>query len=228
MPSASRGIPAAVTVPDRPGPPGGGLFVLVAGWPGSGKSTLAAALATRLGLPLLAKDEIKEALMDALGRPQTVADSQRLGRAAVLALLRVGRRLGHVGLEVGPALALLGDQIGHPRRVLLPLGVAVDHRVVEDGGGEQVRGELVGPRPWHLPGIEAARQGDGLGGPGEHRQPAGAVPLPEHDDMRPQLGFLRPVGPADFDYLCLNPVGSCPRRHGEHLHAHSAMCRSPG
>jgi predicted kinase len=65
--------------------------VLVAGWPGSGKSTLAAALAARLGLPLLAKDEIKEALMDGLGRPQTVADSQRLGKAAVLTLLRVAR-----------------------------------------------------------------------------------------------------------------------------------------
>ena len=68
------------------------VFVLVAGWPGSGKSTLAAALAARLGLPLLAKDEIKEALMDALGRPKTVADSQRLGRAAVLAMLRVASR----------------------------------------------------------------------------------------------------------------------------------------
>jgi adenylate kinase family enzyme len=43
--------------------------VLVAGWPGSGKSTLA----TELGLPLLSKDEIKEALMDGLGRPETVA-----------------------------------------------------------------------------------------------------------------------------------------------------------
>lgn len=68
------------------------VFVLVAGWPGSGKSTLAAALATRLGLPLLAKDEIKEALMDALGRPQTVAESRRLGQAAVLAMLRVASR----------------------------------------------------------------------------------------------------------------------------------------
>lgn len=64
-------------------------FVLVAGWPGSGKSTLAAALAAELGLPLLAKDEIKEALMDGLGRPETVAESRRLGRAAVLAMLRV-------------------------------------------------------------------------------------------------------------------------------------------
>ena len=71
---------------------GDGLFVLVAGWPGSGKSTLAAALAERLELPLLAKDEIKEALMDALGQPRTVADSQRVGQAAVLAMLRVARR----------------------------------------------------------------------------------------------------------------------------------------
>lgn len=81
-----------MTTPDRGGLPGGGLFVLVAGWPGPGKSTLAGALAPRMGLPLLAKDEIKEALMDALGRPQTVADSQRLGKAAVLAMLRVARR----------------------------------------------------------------------------------------------------------------------------------------
>jgi predicted kinase len=67
-------------------------FVFVAGWPGSGKSTLAAALAAELVLPLLAKDEIKEALMDGLGRPQTVAESRRLGRAAVLAMLRVAQR----------------------------------------------------------------------------------------------------------------------------------------
>jgi predicted kinase len=79
--------------------PGARGFVLVAGWPGSGKSTLAAALAPELGLPVLAKDEIKEALMDALGRPQTVADSQRLGKAAVLAMLRVARHCPGAVLE---------------------------------------------------------------------------------------------------------------------------------
>jgi predicted kinase len=72
--------------------PKGPLFVLIGGIPGSGKSTLAVALAAELRLPLLAKDEIKEALMDALGDPPTVAESQRLGRAAVLAMLRVARR----------------------------------------------------------------------------------------------------------------------------------------
>src|SRR5215467_4640695 len=71
--------------------PADGWFVLVAGWPGSGKSTLATALAAELGLPLLAKDEIKEALMDGLGRPETVADSRRLGKAAVLVMLRAAR-----------------------------------------------------------------------------------------------------------------------------------------
>src|SRR5438067_1766697 len=65
-----------------------GWFVLVAGWPGSGKSTLAAALGAELGLPLPPEDEIKEALMEGLGRPETVAASQRLGKAAVLAMLR--------------------------------------------------------------------------------------------------------------------------------------------
>lgn len=69
-----------------------GLFVLVGGWPGSGKSTLADALGPELGLAVLAKDEIKEALAEALGQPATVAESRRLGRAAVLAMLRAARR----------------------------------------------------------------------------------------------------------------------------------------
>jgi predicted kinase len=68
------------------------VFVLVGGWPGSGKSTLALALSEQLRLPLLAKDEIKEALADGLGQPATVSQSQRLGQAAVLTMLRVARR----------------------------------------------------------------------------------------------------------------------------------------
>jgi predicted kinase len=80
-----------MTRPGNQRPVTAGWFVLVAGWPAAGKSTLARALATECGLPLLAKDEIKEALMDGLGYPATVAGSQRLGRAAVLAMLRVAR-----------------------------------------------------------------------------------------------------------------------------------------
>ena len=71
--------------------PANGWFALVAGWPGSGKSTLAAALAAEPGLPLSARDEIKEAFVGGLGRPGTAAASQRPGRAAVLAMLSTAR-----------------------------------------------------------------------------------------------------------------------------------------
>lgn len=65
------------------------MFVLVAGPPGSGKSTLARPLATELGLPLLAKDDVKEALVGALGVPADVDASRRVGSAAVMAVLAV-------------------------------------------------------------------------------------------------------------------------------------------
>jgi predicted kinase len=71
---------------------GAALFVLVAGPPGSGKSTLARPLAARLGLPLLDKDAIKEALFSVLGPPADVDESRQLGRAAVMALLSVAAR----------------------------------------------------------------------------------------------------------------------------------------
>jgi predicted kinase len=66
-------------------------FVLVAGPPGSGKSTLARPLAAQLGLSLIAKDVIKEALMDTIGRPGSVEESRELGRAAVVVMLTVAR-----------------------------------------------------------------------------------------------------------------------------------------
>lgn len=78
-------------MPGRRHQPARDWFVLVAGWPGSGKSTLATALAVELDLPLLAKDEIKEALINGLGQPSTVAESRRLGKAAVLVMLRAAR-----------------------------------------------------------------------------------------------------------------------------------------
>lgn len=66
-------------------------FVLVGGWPGSGKTTLSRALAAELGLACLAKDEVKEALMDAVGAPKDVPASRDLGVAAVHAVLRMAR-----------------------------------------------------------------------------------------------------------------------------------------
>jgi predicted kinase len=65
-----------------------GVYVVVTGAPASGKSTLSMTLAPALGLPLLAKDTIKGALVDALGAAD-VEESRRLGQAAVTALLAV-------------------------------------------------------------------------------------------------------------------------------------------
>lgn len=52
---------------------------------------MSASLSRQLGLPYLSKDEVKEALMDALGPPSTVDASRRLGVAAVHAVLRMAR-----------------------------------------------------------------------------------------------------------------------------------------
>ncbi len=54
-------------------------FVVVSGPPASGKSSLAPLLATSLDLPLLAKDVIKDALVDALGAPDYAARSTGRG-----------------------------------------------------------------------------------------------------------------------------------------------------
>ena len=110
------------TQPKRP------LFVLIGGLPGSGKSTLAIALAAELELPLLAKDEIKEALMDAVGDPLTVDQSRRLGRAAVLAMLRVARRCPGAVLDstwFGYTEPLVRQLPGHVVEVRCQVPVAV-------------------------------------------------------------------------------------------------------
>jgi predicted kinase len=84
-------------------------YVLVSGPPGSGKSTLAPELAARLGLPLFAKDTIKEALMDALEVPD-LDTSRRFGAAAIRVLLALAAENGRGVLESNwRASVALGD-----------------------------------------------------------------------------------------------------------------------
>jgi predicted kinase len=84
-------------------------LVLVTGPPASGKTTLAQPLAHHLGLPLLGKDTIKEALFDTLGTGDR-AWSRRLGAASYAVLLALAGELPAAVLDAnfypehGPAL----------------------------------------------------------------------------------------------------------------------------
>jgi len=76
------------------------LLVIVSGAPGAGKSTLARALSAWLGLPLLDRDALKEAIGDDLGTPADVAASQRMGLAAYRILFLIATRILGAGSGV--------------------------------------------------------------------------------------------------------------------------------
>jgi predicted kinase len=65
-----------------------GRVIVVTGLPGAGKSTLADTLAARYRMPVLAKDFIKEPLLDVLGAADAVA-SRRLSDASFAAIFRL-------------------------------------------------------------------------------------------------------------------------------------------
>jgi predicted kinase len=73
-------------------------LILVTGPPASGKTTLARPLSGQLGLPLLGKDTIKEALFDTLGTGDR-AWSRRLGAASYAVLLALARGLSVAVLD---------------------------------------------------------------------------------------------------------------------------------
>lgn len=76
---------------------GNDWFVFVSGRPVGLARAHWPPLAAELSSPLLAKDEIKEALMDGFGCPEAVAELQRLGKATALAMLHVGPSLPRRG-----------------------------------------------------------------------------------------------------------------------------------
>lgn len=75
-----------------------GTFVVVSGPAASGKTTLARAIAPELGLPLIAKDTIKEALMGVLPVPD-METSRLVGAATMAALYAVAAESAGAVLE---------------------------------------------------------------------------------------------------------------------------------
>jgi predicted kinase len=75
-------------------------IVLVSGSPAAGKTTLAAPLAKLLGLPLIAKDDIKESLVDILGdQDGDLGWSRKVGHAAWMVLWKLAERAPAAVLE---------------------------------------------------------------------------------------------------------------------------------
>jgi predicted kinase len=151
------------------------VFVLVGGPPASGKSSLAAPLAVELGLPLIAKDAIKEALMDVLGLPASVEESRKLGRAAVVAMLTVAR--------TSPGAVLDSTWYPYTLAVLRGLrGPLIEVRcVVPDEVARRRYAERARHR--HAGHLDADRQEEELWDP-VLRRPLGLGPLIEVDTSR--------------------------------------------
>ena len=74
------------------------MLVVVTGPPGAGKSSVARPLASALGLPVLDKDTIKEALFDALGTGDE-SWSRKLGEAAFTTMFAIARNLDAAVLD---------------------------------------------------------------------------------------------------------------------------------
>jgi predicted kinase len=99
------------------------LLVVVTGMPSSGKTTVAQALSRRLPLPLIAKDDIKEQLYDALGTGD-VLWSERLGAAAYALIFAVARSILTSGTGAIVEANFFRGQEGD-------FAVLPDHRVVQ-------------------------------------------------------------------------------------------------
>src|SRR5689334_3614554 len=94
-------------------------LVVVSGLPGSGKSTLGTALAGALGLPLIDKDDVLEAMFDRLGCDDR-EQRERLSRASDEVLFRVAATSG------GAVLVNWWNHATSPARL-----EAISDRVVE-------------------------------------------------------------------------------------------------
>lgn len=83
-------------------------LIVVAGPPAAGKTTLAREIARSLGLALICKDTLKEALYEHLGSGDR-AWSQRLGAAVIQAMYPLAEDILHAGVSL-----VLESTFNHP------------------------------------------------------------------------------------------------------------------
>jgi predicted kinase len=142
------------------------LLVIVSGAPGAGKTTLGRTISAHVGLPFLAKDELKEAIGDELGAPSDVPASQRLGLAAYRILYTVTARILESG---GGAVIESNFRRGQSEPELRAIVELADARLVHCSAAAQTiraryaaryqRGER---HPVHLDALRAGALADDL------------------------------------------------------------------
>src|SRR5438552_2792674 len=126
-------------------------LVIVSGSSASGKSSIARDIAAKLGLALIAKDDVKEALFDSLGNPRDEAESHRLGTAAYVVMERLGRHI----LESGQGLVVEGNfwrdrsEMGLGPLVARSRAVVVHCKIEPDAMVERIQRRFNGKKPRH-------------------------------------------------------------------------------
>ena len=192
-PMQSRSEPGREALADRLAEP---MLIVVSGAPGSGKTTLAGRIADELGLPLISRDAIKEALADAVGLPHTVEESSRLGDAAYAAMFALARST----LEAG-RIAVLDSNFRHGRseRELVAVAAGSPVRVIHcEADPATIERRYLGRAPTRHPShLDHLRTGDVLRGVTDGTYEPVAIPgapvlvVDTSDDEMPAIGPIR-------------------------------------